>query len=483
MQDDIRPRDASRGESEAGRKPKIIQPLNDLSSPHVTIGAAIESFTDDPTEVHQPATVLTPTVAAAEVEPDESITEEATEVPGPAIEEETVVAGDEPETVPDEEVAGEKPKRKFPIGWPPSKRDWIIIGVAAVLLIAAGGAVYSLTHRDVAPVASKKAKKVIKPAPIITSNLTGLPVADKSVNERPVTGVMIENSPDARPQSSLDQAGVVFEAVAEGGITRFLALFQDSEPDYIGPVRSARPYYVQWCMSFDCAYAHVGGSPDALSGIKTWGTKDLDQYSNGGTYHRISSRYAPHNVYTSMAELRALESSKGLGAAKFTGFSRKADKLYKAPDPAATGKAVKDQDSRTPATAIDFSMSGQYYDPHFDFDAATNTYKRSQVGQPHMVQRQDGSQVQLAPKVVVGLVVSMAAGGLTSQGGVYSNYQTQGSGKALVYQDGTVTTVNWAKTDVNAALTFTDDAGKPFALNAGQTWITALTDTSKASSK
>jgi hypothetical protein len=294
---------------------------------------------------------------------------------------------------------------------------------------------------------------------------------------------MIENSPDARPQSSLDQAGIVFEAVAEGGITRFLALFQDSQPDYIGPVRSARPYYVQWCMSFDCAYAHVGGSPDGLSGIKTWGTKDLDQYFNSGAYHRISTRYAPHNVYTSMAELNGLEAGKGFGEPKYTGFSRKADKLYKAPNTAATGKAVKDQDTRTPATVVDFKMSGFTYDAHFDFDPGSNSYKRSQAGQPHMIVHQDGTQVQLAPKVVIGLVVPMTAGGLTSQGGSYSNYQTLGNGQALVFQDGTVTTVNWAKTDITSPLLLTDDAGKPFELDAGQTWITAITDAGKATYK
>ncbi|MCP5939883.1 DUF3048 domain-containing protein, partial [Klebsiella pneumoniae] len=88
----------------------------------------------------------------------------------------------------------------------------------------------------------------VVPKPTTVANtLTGLQVAP-DVNQRPVTGVMIENSTDARPQSGLDQAGVVFEAIAEGGITRFLALFQDTQPDYVGPVRSSRPYYVQWAL-------------------------------------------------------------------------------------------------------------------------------------------------------------------------------------------------------------------------------------------
>jgi hypothetical protein len=464
MQDDIRPGGAASG----GRKPKYIEPLNDLRAVH----PAIESFTDD-----EPVEAVTQT-AAADVT-TESVTEPA-ELP-PV--EEVYETPDEAEEPVEEGDAPKKPKWKFPIGWPPSKRDWLIIGAAVVLLVALGGALYTMTHRDVAPVANKKTKKVVKPAPIITSNLTGLPVADASVNDRPVTGVMIENSLDARPQSSLDQAGIVFEAVAEGGVTRFFAVFQDSQPDYIGPVRSARPYYVQWCMSFDCAYAHVGGSPDGLAGIKQWGAKDLDQFANSGAYHRISSRYAPHNVYTSMAELNSLESSKGFGKPKYTGFSRKAEQPYKAPDPAATGAAAKKQDARAPANSIDFTMSGFYYDPHFDYDAASNSYKRSEAGQPHMEQHQDGSQVQIAPKVVIGMIVGLTAGELDAQGSAYSNYQTVGSGDALVFQDGTVTKVHWSKPDVGGALSFTDDAGKPFKLDAGQTWISAITDGTKAAYK
>lgn len=376
------------------------------------------------------------------------------------------------------------PKKRFHISWPPSKQEWLFIGAGLLVVIAAGAAVYSMTHRSVKPVANhiqKTAPKAKAPT-TITSTLSGLPVA-ADVNNRPVTGVMIENSTDARPQSGLDQASVVFEAVAEGGVTRFMALFQDTQPDYIGPVRSARPYYVQWCMSFDCSYAHVGGSPDGLAGIKTWGTKDLDQFSNSGAYQRISSRYAPHNVYTSIANLNSVESSKGYGKSSYTGFSRKTDKPYKAPDPAATGAAAKNQDTRTAATSIDFTMSGYYFNSHFDYDTASNSYKRSEAGQPHMEQHQDGSQVQISPKVVIGMVVPLQSGDVDAQGATYSNYQAIGSGDAFIFQDGTVTKAHWNKADVKSPLAFTDDSNKPFKLNAGQTWITAISDASKASYK
>src|SRR6185369_4571690 len=157
-----------------------------------------------------------------------------------------------------------------------------------------------------------KAKKVVPPPAPTTeaSKLQGIQVGF-DVNKRPVNAVMIENSEFARPQSGLDQAGVVFEAVAEGGITRFLTLFQDTNTAYLGPVRSVRPYYIQWALGFDAAIAHVGGSPEALSAMKSWSVKDLDQFANGSYFQRVNNRDAPHNVYTSTDQLHALESKKG----------------------------------------------------------------------------------------------------------------------------------------------------------------------------
>lgn len=395
-------------------------------------------------------------------------------------------APDEPDQAeePDDELEDldtskkpEQPKRHSRWHWPPTKRQ-ALIGVAIFVLLAAGSAAaWTKTHTGVKAVQSKTKTVYHKPAApapkTVASKLTGLQV-DPSVNQRPVTGVMIENSTDARPQSGLDQAGVVFEAIAEGGITRFLTLFQDTQPDYLGPVRSARPYYVQWCMGFDCSLAHVGGSPEALQDIKSWGTKDLDQFANGGSYQRISSRYAPHNVYTSMAQLNQLEASKGYGASNFTGFPRKADKPYKA---AAAGKPATD--TRTPATTIDMAISGYYYNTHYDYDAASNSYKRSEGGAPHMSLHKDGSQAQIQPKVVIAMVMQY---GLEADDH-HSQYNVVGTGQAFIFQDGTVTPGTWAKTDKQTQVTFADQNGKPIPLDAGQTWLTALSGANQVTYK
>lgn len=340
----------------------------------------------------------------------------------------------------------------FSFRWVRGKRFTIIAAVVVLLLIGGGVATaYIMQPPDQGGVS--KSKKPAPPKPTTVANsLTGLPV-DPSINTRPVTGVMIENSEDARPQSGIDQAGVVFEAIAEGGITRFLTLYQDNAPDYLGPVRSVRPYYLQWCMSFDCALAHAGGSPEALADIKSWGAKDLDQFANSDAYWRIDSRYAPHNLYSSTAKLHELETSKGFGAPSFTPLTRKKDAASKTPN----------------ATSIDLTISSYAFNPHFDYDATGNSYKRSQAGAPHMVINAGGAEVQLQPKVIVVLITSY---GIASDN--HSQYGVTGSGEAYVFQDGTMSKGTWHKDDTKTSLSLTDEAGQPLGLNAGQTWFTAL---------
>ena len=347
--------------------------------------------------------------------------------------------------------------KDYRFSWPPGKKEWI--GSLIIIVFCGSLTAFILSRAEPTPVshATKIVKKKVAPKPTtIASNLTGLQV-DPTINAKPVTGVMIENSLDARPQSGLSDAGVVFEAIAEGGITRFLALFQDTAPADVGPIRSARPYYVQWAMGFDAGYAHVGGSPEALASIKSWGARDLDQFANGGSYHRIASRAAPHNVYTGIDTLNQLETSKGYTTSTYTGIIRK-----KVATP-----------SKTPtAKSIDMSISGPLYNSHYDYNAATNSYNRSEGGAPHL--DANGSK-QISPTVVVAMVVPY---GLESDG-YHSSYQSIGSGQVFVFQDGNVTMGAWSKVDNKTQLTFTDAAGKPLGLDPGQTWITAISAATK----
>jgi hypothetical protein len=375
-------------------------------------------------------------------------TAEAEEKTKPAIE--TIALEDAPKKI--------KKNRRL------SKKNIIIGSVAlAVIILSIGGwFIYKHYHHSVTKPAAAKAI-IVKPVPTtVASTLSGLPVAP-SLNKLPVTGIMIENEIDSRPQSGLDQAGVVFEALAEGGITRFLALYQDTQPSYIGPIRSARPYYVSWCMGFDCDYAHVGGSPDALTDISSWGVNDLNQFYNGSAYERITSREAPHNVYSSIASLNTLEDSKGYTTSNFQGFPRKVATPLKVPT----------------ATTLNLDIGSAEYNVSYSYNAADNNYVRSEAGQLMTNVDADGTLVQIAPKVVIAIVVPFSQGALDASDAYYSNYAVTGSGTAYVFQDGGVTVGTWQKTSNSAQITFTDSQNQTIKLDPGQTWITALTDSSQ----
>lgn len=335
-----------------------------------------------------------------------------------------------------------------------SRKQWILIGCVVLLITAGSATALALTSKDKeAPKKATVTKAAPAPAPPPpTSPLTGLDVTEADT-KRPVIGVMIENSTFARPQSGLQEAGVVYEAIAEYGITRFLALYQEANPANIGPVRSARPYFVDWAHAYDAGYAHVGGSPDALAKIKADGVRDLDQFANGGSYRRISQREAPHNVYTTGEQLRTLAASKGYTGSSFTGLARK-----------------KEAKASTPtATAINIAISGPTYNVHYDYDAATNSYNRSMGGAAH---NDADSGKPISPKVVIGLATQY---GLMADG-YHSNYTTTGSGTVKIFQDGTVTEGTWKRDTATSQYTFADANGKAVALDPGQVWITAVGD-------
>lgn len=364
----------------------------------------------------------------------------------------------------DKEQSKEPSFKKSKLAWLKyklSKKQKVVALVAAVLvIIAAGFTVFEADrHNQIQPIVAAHAITKPKPKPIY-SPLTGLPVTQAQAG-MPVTGVMIENSLPARPQSGLSQAGIVYEAIAEAGITRFLALYQGEDPTSIGPIRSARPYFVRWALGYSADYAHVGGSPEALSDIKAWGVKDMDQFSNGNYYQRITSRWAPHNVYTSMSDLHSLEQARGYyTTSNFEGFKRKQDTPIKVPT----------------AAIINMNISSPDYAVRYTYDAKTNSYERFEGGKPHM----DASTgQQIAPKVVVALIIPFSEGSLDSSGAYYSVYNNIGSGTAYIFQDGSVTEGQWQKTGIDAPLELLDSSGQPIALNRGQTWLTALANSSE----
>ena len=127
-------------------------------------------------------------------------------------------------------------------------------------------------------------------------------------NDRPIA-VMIDNHSDAWPQAGLNDAYMVYEIIVEGGETRLMALFKGADLDKIGPVRSARHYFIDYAMENDAIYVHFGQSPQAQSDIKKYSINDINGIAEDGTtFWRVKDKLAPHNAVTSTEKL--LQSAK-----------------------------------------------------------------------------------------------------------------------------------------------------------------------------
>lgn len=364
------------------------------------------------------------------------------------------------------EDLGEKPRkvhfRRLKDWWHHLSRNKRFAIISFALMLFAVGAIAFYYFSRPPSETSLAITKHKKPAPTtVASPLTGVQVAPE-LAKRPVTGIMIENSPSARPQSGIQDAGVIFEAIAEGGITRFMTLYQEAQPQYIGPVRSLRPYFLDFATPFQAGIVHVGGSPDALAMVRNGSYRDLDQFFNSGSFWRQATRAAPHNVYTSFAKLDALNQAKGYTSSTFTGWLRKKDAKIAVPT----------------AKTIDFKISSSLYYAHYDYDATSNSYLRSEGGATHIATTSaTDTGAQLRPKVVMALVMSYSI----SSDGQHSVYGDTGSGTAYIFQDGGVTQGTWSKANQATNFSFADANGAPIKLNSGQTWITIVRGTNEVS--
>ena len=321
----------------------------------------------------------------------------------------------------------------------------ILVGLVAVLF---GLLVFIMVRSDQAvertdPDAEGENQPAVE---FVASPLTGLEVTP-DIAERAVLAVQIENSPDARPQSGLSQAGVVFEAIAEAGITRFSAYYLDQQPAKIGPIRSLRPYYIDWALGFDAAIANTGMSDGAQRAVNRYNVKSISD-----VFYRASDRFAPHNAYSSYSDLYAAVRSRGYTSHDYTPLERK--------EPAPLEEPT--------AASINVNISSSLYNVSWQYDADCNCYPRTMGGAKH-VDRETGDQI--SPKVVV--VMKMGHSILDPSDG---NLQldTIGTGNGFVFQDGGVTRVTWRKASRGKQITFTDRNGEEVALNPGQTWFIAL---------
>src|SRR3989338_1649601 len=252
--------------------------------------------------------------------------------------------------------------------------------------------------------------------------------------------VMVENHTESRPQSGLSAADVVYEAVAEGGITRFMAVFYCNLADIqVGPVRSARTYFLDWLGEYNALYAHVGGAntpgpADALGQIIKYKVKDLNQFSIGfpvywRDYQRLGHSVATeHTMYSTTQKLWEIGAKRGWTATASGQLSwDKSFTPWKSKDDKAGGQVSKIE--------VNFWESQSGYQVYWEYDSTANAYKRKNGGDSHM---DLNNNTQLVSKVVVVQFQKESHANDGYPGNVHLLYGTTVTGKALFFQDGNV---------------------------------------------
>ncbi len=279
-------------------------------------------------------------------------------------------------------------------------------------------------------------------------------LVDKNKAERVPLAVAIENHTDARPQSGLDKADLVYEALTEGQITRFLVFYACEDADEIGPVRSARTYFIDWLSEFDAFFAHCGGSINALDQIVSYGILDLNQFYNAKAYWRTQDRYAPHNLYSSTGKLWDLAREKGWNLEKdYEGFKFKSDiSLDERPD----GQEIK------------VNYQDYRFKLRWVYNREDNNYLRFQGGEEF---KDEVTGNQITAKNIIVQFVSSTYPIATRINEHVRKMDTIGSGKIIVFLDGKAQTGTWEKTSRTSRTKYYNDDGKEIRLNPGQTWI------------
>jgi Protein of unknown function (DUF3048) N-terminal domain/Protein of unknown function (DUF3048) C-terminal domain len=301
----------------------------------------------------------------------------------------------------------------------------------------------------------------LAPAPATPATQTSAAFERGTLTKRPIA-VMIDNHPKAYPQTGLDKATIVFEALAEFGITRYMAIYAPGiSPDaaQIGPVRSARLYFVQWAMGFRAIYTHAGGSPQALVLLdQTTDVVNLDALKrNGGAYFtRSKKRSAPHNLFTSSEAL-----NKAATAFKAADMNEpEVGYLFKDASPGSGGNA---------ASSISYYFLYKQESVGWTYDAATNEYLRLRRGKAH-VDSASGKQLR-SPNVVI---IEVTERQIKNDPKGRIEQDVVGSGVGKLFIDGVQIDITWQKENASSVLRFYVADGSEVTFNRGQIWISAV---------
>ncbi|WP_204517548.1 DUF3048 domain-containing protein [Brevibacillus fulvus] len=281
-----------------------------------------------------------------------------------------------------------------------------------------------------------------------TAPLTGMGNEQK-LDQRPIM-VMVNNLPKARPQSGLDKADIVYEVLAEGEVTRFLAIYHSQKPEVIGPVRSIRPYFIEIGRGFDAILVHAGGSPEALATLASHDYSNINEISNSQYFWRESFRKPPHNLYTNLDKIEQAIADKKM---------RTTAELPYLPFLPADAEITDGE----PATHIDV-VYHRLNKAAYEYDAQSKRYLRFSDGQPHMDLT---TNKQLS---VTNLLVIAANHRILDKEGRRA-VDVVGPGDGYLFQQGKARKIKWRR-EGGMIRAYTDASfSEELPLLPGNTWV------------
>lgn len=284
-----------------------------------------------------------------------------------------------------------------------------------------------------------------------------LKIIDLDSKTRPIA-IMVDNESGAWPHAGLQDAFLIYEIIIEGGQSRLMAIFKDKDTSMIGPIRSARHYFLDYAMENDAIYTHFGFSPQAQSDIKTYGINNISgTQADGSAFWREPPLGGWHNVFTKISNLTAKATAKG--------YRTTSDAT-----PLLNYSVSEIDQSVMQGTQIANNIRVNYSSSHYvsyQYDPTTKLYKRFMRGNPH-VDRVTGAQYTFK-NIIVYKVRNYALNDGSGKG--RQGLENIGSGDGYYITDGYSIPIKWEKTDRTAKTTYKDLAGNEIKVNDGNTII------------
>ena len=283
----------------------------------------------------------------------------------------------------------------------------------------------------------------------------GTPV-DPSVLVAPQLALKIDNAPSAVPQQGIQEADIVFEELVEGGLTRFLAIFQSQVPEFVGPIRSGRSSDIPLLMPFDGALFGWSGSNWAFRRLlETVAIKDVGLYRNPAQYWRKDDRPAPSNLWARSAQL----------IEKIEDKSSPVEPLWPFREPLRkdeTGRKIQGVEVNWGSVEVSFQWV-----------ADKNKWQRFQNGTRHLALDRRGDEVEIAAQnVIIQFTKYLLTNEIDGNGARIPVAQlSEGSGTAWILKDGKITEGRWVKPNITVQTQFVDETDKAIAMAPGATWV------------